>query len=211
MIYFKKCDDIINKYNIVFDKEKMNDLKNKIINDCSYIKHVEYTGEYEPRFKDVSLIRNYDCTFVRKEEYTYEVRDVYHYEYDEYKPPKLVLLIDRLLNDDITAIDMIVDYNITNEYSIVDEAYKLKEEIEKEKDVTEEKKELLKQLEKDRIVNKNQKNIAPYYIELLEMITYELVDYLSVNDINKIESFLEVDLISNLNNKNDAKKLVLIK
>ncbi len=42
MIYFRKKDDVIEKYEVQFDADKVKDLKERIINDCSRIKHYDY-------------------------------------------------------------------------------------------------------------------------------------------------------------------------
>ena len=42
MLYFRKNDEVIEKYQIDFNKEEVETLKEKIINNCSFIKHEEY-------------------------------------------------------------------------------------------------------------------------------------------------------------------------
>ena len=42
MIYFRKNDEVIEKYQVDFDKEEIEKLKRKIINNCSFIQHEEY-------------------------------------------------------------------------------------------------------------------------------------------------------------------------
>lgn len=39
MLYFRKNDDVIEKYQVNFDKEKIEKLKQEIINNCSFITH----------------------------------------------------------------------------------------------------------------------------------------------------------------------------
>lgn len=97
MLYFKKKGDLIEKYQVSFDEKEIERLKNEIINNCSFIKHKEFKSDYSPRFTDESLIRNLQSTYVGEKEYFEETRDVYLYSYDEYIPPYLVELINRLL------------------------------------------------------------------------------------------------------------------
>ena len=87
MIYFKKNDELIEKYQIIFNKEKVEKLKSEIINNCSFITHEEYESDYSPRFTD-EIIRNFKCSLTgKKKDYFEETRDIYLYSYDEYKPP----------------------------------------------------------------------------------------------------------------------------
>ena len=98
MLYFRKNDEVIEKYQIDFNKEEVETLKEKIINNCSFIKHEEYESDHLPRFTG-KIIKNYIYTYIGKEKnYFEETRDIYLYSYDEYKPPYLVELINQLLN-----------------------------------------------------------------------------------------------------------------
>lgn len=97
MLYFRKNDEVIEKYQIDFNKEEVETLKEKIINNCSFIKHEEYESDHLPRFTG-KIIKNYIHTYTGKEKnYFEETRDIYLYSYDEYKPPYLVELINQLL------------------------------------------------------------------------------------------------------------------
>ena len=58
MIYYKRNGEVIEKYQIDFDKEEIEELKNQIINNCSYIRQVEYDSDYSPRFTN-EIIRNF--------------------------------------------------------------------------------------------------------------------------------------------------------
>ena len=58
MFYFRKDGEVIEKYQVSFDKEEIEKLKKKIINNCSFIKHEEYESDYSPRFTD-EIIRNF--------------------------------------------------------------------------------------------------------------------------------------------------------
>ena len=71
MLYFRKNDEVIEKYQISFDKEKIEKLKKEIINNCSFIKHKEYESDYSPRFTD-EIIRNFTYTPTGKEKEYFE-------------------------------------------------------------------------------------------------------------------------------------------
>ena len=210
MLYFRKNDDVIEKYQIDFDKEKIKKLKQEIINNCSLIKHIEYESDYTPILSN-EIVKNFTYTRTRKErEYFEETRDIYHYSYDRYEPPYLVELINQLLNDNSKVIDQILNYEISSESTIDDSielAYKEFKEIDPE-NVTK-KAEKLKELEdllKAKNYNINQQNIDLYYKELIELIKFNLIDSLPINELNKIESFLEINLSSEVEISDSDKK-----
>ena len=144
MIYFRKNDEVIEKYQVDFDKEEIEKLKKEIINNCSFIQHEEYESDYSPRFTD-EIIRNFTYTPTGKEkEYFEETRDIYRYSYDEYKPPYLVKLINQLLNGNSKAIDEILTYDISTKSSIDDRINLANQEFSKiaPEDITKKKKKL---------------------------------------------------------------------
>lgn len=215
MIYFRKNDEVIEKYQVDFDKEEIEKLKKEIINNCSFIQHEEYESDYSPRFTD-EIIRNFTYTPTGKErEYFEETRDIYRYSYDEYKPPYLVKLINQLLNGNSKAIDEILNYDISTKSSIDDRINLVNQEFSKiaPEDITKKKKKLkeLEYLLKAKELNKNQQSIDAYYNQLIGLIKFDLVDSLSISELGRIESFLEIKLsgveISNSKGKPFVKSL----
>ena len=197
MIYFKKNDNNIEKYKINFNKEEIIELKKKIIDDCSFIKHNEYKSDYSPRFTS-EIIKNFRCISTGEtKEYFEETRNIYLYIFDEYKPPYLVDLIDQLLNGDSNAINKILNYDISCETNIDDQINIVNQEINEisYEDISK-KKDKIKELEdllKDKKLNMNQKNIEPYYKRLMELINFDLIDSISISELEKIESFFEME------------------
>lgn len=207
MLYFRKNDDVIEKYQVNFDKEKIEKLKQEIINNCSFITHIEFESDYTPRLSN-EIIKNFTYTPTGKEkEYFEETRKIYHYSYDRYEPPYLVTLINQLLNDNSKVIDQILNYEIPSKSTIddsIDSAYKEFKEINPE-NVTK-RAEKLKELEdllKAKKLNINQQNIDLYYKELMELIKFNLIDSLTLSELNKIESFLEINLSSEISDSNE--------
>ncbi|MBQ9182038.1 MAG: hypothetical protein IJ134_05355 [Bacilli bacterium] len=210
MIYFRNNDDIIEKYQIDFDKDELEKLKNEIINNCSFIEHVEYASDFPPRFTN-KIIKNYTYTRTgEQKEYFEEVRDIYLYSYDEYKPPYLVELINQLLNDNSKAIDQIINYDTTTKPNIDDRINLINQEFNKiaPEDITkkEEKLNELKDLLKSKELNKNQQGIELYYDKLIELIQFNFVDSLSIDEFSKIESFFKVNLSSKVDISNSKGK-----
>ena len=208
MIYFVKTDDMIEKYQITFDKQKINELNKKIIDNCSHIEHREYESDYLPMIDEANLIRNITYTNTgKKKEYFEEIRDIYLLKYDEYKPPRLVKLIDRLLNDETKAIDEIFKYKLNKEMTIDDKISLANDEFNKiPSDNIDLKKEKLKELEKLINTKKatiNQQGIELYYNQLIDLIDINMVDLISINELKRIENFLETKFSS----KSDIDKL----
>ena len=200
MLYFRKNGEVIEKYQVNLDKEEIEKLKNKIINNCSFIKHVEFASDYSPRFTN-EIIRNFTCVRTGKQkEYFEETRDIYHYSYDEYKPPYLVKLINQLLNGNSKTIDEILNYDISTKSSIDDRINLVNQEFNSidPEDITK-KREKLKELEdllKEKELNKNQQSIAEYYDQLIGLIKFDLIDSLPISELYRVESFLEIGLSS---------------
>ena len=210
MFYFRKNGEVIEKYQVHFDKDEIVKLKEKIINNCSFIEHKVYVSDYEPRFTN-EIIRNFTCTPTRrKKEYFEETRELYQYSYDEYKPPYLVELINQFLNGDSKAIDNILNYNISPKSTLDDRINLENQEFSKiaPEDINK-KKEKLKELEdllKTRELNKNQQSIDLYYAQLIGLIKFDLIDSLSISELVKIESFLEINLSSKVEISNSKER-----
>lgn len=197
MVYLKRNNDMVEKYKVDFDKERIEKLKNEIVNKCSFIEHKEYESDSYISI-DVNTVKNFMCNLIGKKEYFEEVRDVYFYQYDEYNPPYLVELINRLLKDDSSAIEEILNYDISHELSIDDKIALVNKEFIKidSKDITK-RKEKLKEIErllKVQELNKDQQNIEFYYDQLIGLINFDLIDSISISKISRVESFLEIKL-----------------
>lgn len=197
MVYLKRNNDVAEKYKVDFDKERIEKLKNEIVNKCSFIEHKEYESDSYISI-DVNTVKNFMCNLIGKKEYFEEVRDVYFYQYDEYNPPYLVELINRLLKDDSSAIEKILNYDISHELSIDDKIALVNKEFIKidSKDITK-RKEKLKEIErllKVQELNKDQQSIEFYYDQLIGLINFDLIDSISISKISRVESFLEIKL-----------------
>ena len=203
MIYFKQNNNLIEKYYVTFDKVQLEELKNRIIYNCSFIEHKENTSEWGAGYKDFNLVRNLKSKKVGEHEYWEETRSIYKYTYDEYIPPRLVRLIDILLSGHSSSLTEIFNYDFSNDVSI-DE--RIKKETEKFSliDINDvyTKQEQLKKIDnllKSKELNKDQENIKPYYDELISLIDLRLIDTISINEINRFESFFEEEVFDKEN------------
>ncbi len=215
MFYYKINNDLLEKYQVDFDSEKLRKLCNLIIDDCSSIKHYEYNSDYAPYYLDSKLIRNLVTTNTgRVKEYDMETRYIYHFSYDKYEPPHLVSLIYGLLNNDPQDLYEILNYTIENtKLSLDSKINTLNQEFNQiDLEDISKKKEKLKELEKLlklKELNKNQKDIEAYYNQLISLIKFELVDSISISEINRIEEFLKIKLV-NINIESKEKTFVKI-
>ncbi len=214
MIYFAKNIDTIDKYNVTFDRIKVEDLKNEIIDNCSYIKHVEYESDYGPLFGNGKrIIENFNAFQVGTKEYFEETRTIYKYSFDEYFPPRLVDYIDSLLKFKSSALNNILNYDLSKDNTSIDNKIDKAnaefmntnvDNIEKRKEILDEIEELLKEKE----LNKNQKELLPYYKKLLKLIHISLVDSLDISELERIESFFETKIDTKINDTNKKKEKI---
>lgn len=197
MIYFKKNNEYLEKYEVTYDKEKVEQLKERIIFECSRIEHRQYCSDYGSCIRDEKLVKNFKAVLVGKHEYWEETRNVYKYTYDEYVPSDLVKYIDELLNDYSSSIDKIFNYDFKNDKSIdglINEAMIKFNNMDQE-DVIDKQQHLkyLDNLLESKKINSTQKDIRPYYQELIPLIGFELVDKILISDIARVYLFLEQD------------------
>lgn len=201
MIYFEKNDKEIKKYEVQFDRKKVKEIREEIIDKCSLIEHKEYESDYAPY--DYTYIKNFaEPVAVGEMEYDTEIRTVYLYSYDLIIPPQLVKLIDRLLNGSESALDDIKNYNTSTIDELGKQIKKKSEEFDRISN--EDIKERIKKLKEiDALLSKQKLNIncqpiEPYYNRLLALITEELIDSIPLQNIERVESFLNVNLTSKI-------------
>ena len=171
MYYFKKSDDVIEKYQVHFEKEEVKKLQEKIINRCSVIKHVNFEGEDIPKILDKRFIRNLKYTRIGKKEYFEETRDIYSIQYDRYEPPYLAAIIERILGRDFTAIGELLHYQVSKKKQKLEEL----EDLLKEKTRSEE--------------------ISSYYEQLISLFQFEFVDSIPVSEFERVKEFLNLSLV----------------
>lgn len=194
-MYFKKNNEYLEKFEVTYDKEKIEELKERIIWDCSKIKHVSFCSDYGAGIKDKRLVKNFSSVLVGEKEYWEETRSIYRYTFDQYVPSELVKYIDGLLNGFSSSIDMIFNYDFKNDKSIdelIEEAMIKFNSIDPEK--VYDKQQQLKYIDnllESKKIGVNQKDIRPYYQELIGLIHFKLIDKILINDINRVYSFLE--------------------
>ena len=117
MEYYSKCDDKIRKLDVKFDNNKLEELKQEIIKNCSLITHYEYDATVFPENNMNRNIENLSYEFIgNRDNSNSPDRDVYHFSFDEYKFPYLVRLINELQNGNADSL-----------YDIINPNYKMEE------------------------------------------------------------------------------------
>ncbi len=212
MFYYKENNGVIEKYAVDFDINAIETLKNKIIENCSYIKHVEKKDDYFPNFANKNLIKNFNSIKVGEKEYFEEIRDVFLFSYDEYCPPYLVTLMNKLLKSNSEVLNEIFNYSIPSELDLDDEINSLWQDfnVSDNADITK-KKLILKKLEyllSKKEMNAKEQNITPYYNELISLIKLNLVATISLSDLKRAEEFLGIELLAKLNLEHRETKIL---
>lgn len=200
MNYFKYGDETIEKYRIEFDREKMEEFKERVINECSEITHCEYDGTKEPHKSNGIHIRNYtrkEIGFRASDDcFDPNYKMWYHFSYDEYKAPYLVTLIRELLLDDASVIDKIFEPDYSIEGRTLNERIKESSDAIDRMDNTNPDLKIvalqkLQKLYKQAKYNENQKPVQEYYKMLQGMITLELVDTISTETVKQVCDFYD--------------------
>ena len=197
MIYFKNSGDVLEKYKIVFNEDKVKEIHDNVKYKCGTMKHVHYFSDYGPFDLDMTLVRNWSCKYTgRDKEYDTEIRGIDEYEYDLIEPPELAYYIKELLAGSPKAYDSIRAYPIKTEEELDEEINQLNDKFLKIK-VTdiEERRELLDQIKELLDTRENKLLLINYYKELMDSINLELIDTISMAEINRVSEFFESSLL----------------
>lgn len=191
MFYFKIGNEVVLKYQVIYNGEEIEKLREDIIHNCSHIVHREYYNICPPHFTDKSLIFNYKSMFIREKEYFEETKDLYLYIFDEYEPPYLIKLIDGLLKEETLVLEEILNYKVEEKISLDEEINLVNQEYLNADNVFE-RQQRLKELESllnQKNLNKNQQSTELYYQKLLSLIKFDLIDTLSLSVLERVEAF----------------------
>ena len=165
------------EYEVEFNKEELIELKKEIIQNASTVNHKSYISSngpfYRKRKNDPISIDNYTRTYKYDDE---DGIEYFHHDFDEVKYPYIVLLINRLLEDDFTALNEIYRPDLTKEFSptedeinsIIDRLQSKTTSIESKIKLTEELKSLY---QKTKIDETYGTMIIQYYFKLMNLIT----------------------------------------
>lgn len=201
MIYYKKEDIQVYKYNVTFDKEKIIELRNEIIDNCSEVIHRETKNTFAPTSKiGVMEIRNLNkkkIDIISKNDY-YPDEILYQYTYDEYVYPYLITIIDNLLIGNAKYIDELSIKNIDREKLPIKDAIELAiteiKYIHKGEDseiINKKLEELETLLIKKITINNSEKSLLEYYDRVYKLFNFEYVDSMSIEKFRSVMYFFE--------------------
>ena len=202
MYYFKVKEDVIEKYQVIYDREKLTALNDRIIDECGELKHREHETEDLMSAAVSKHVKNYKSTRIMNKEYDTETRPVYHISYDEYVPPTLSRLIDRLLDGDASIVGEILNFKVPT----VEGAYakinsilaEVTDDSAEEKDCEKMFNAMESALEEKDFAEKHE--IGPYYDALMKEIELKLVAVLPMSKIREFEIFFDVEFDSKMVN-----------
>ncbi len=197
MIYVKEKDRI-KKYDIEIDKERLEGLKIKIVNDCSIIKHVKQKVREDCKTNDYDFmhVRNYHARLINKisnnDFFGPPLISIYEEEYDFYEEPKIVGLIDEVINGKDKKVLELLEYKDEElDYESIGD--KLKVLLSKNNKDTykfmKEMEELIEQCKNTRY----QKPVSTYLSEVQSCIKLILVDEISYQDYLRVYKFMDED------------------
>ena len=197
MIYVKE-EDVIKKYKIEVDKQNLESLKIKLINECSVIKHIKEKQREDNLTSDYDFmhIRNYSKRFIERVDnhdfYGSPLIDIYEVEYDFYIEPKIVKLIEEVLKGNEEKALELLEYKEDDEVheSLQDKLNKLlsnEDNFNNTEKVIYETKELLDEYKN----TKYQKPVSIYLNDVKECVKLVLIDEISLEDYLRVYNFID--------------------
>lgn len=208
MIYVKE-EDKLKKYQIEIDKENLQSLKYKIINDCSIIKHVKERQREDYLTCDLDFIhvRNYRKRFVERvsnnDFFGPPMKDIYEEEYDYYEEPDVIKIIEEVLKGNENKTLELLNYEVIEEpnKNLEEKLSELMLNTKSEESLIYEAKKLLEE-------HKNttyQKSVSIYLEDVKNCIRLLFVDEISYEEYMKVCKFIYFDeekILSNIYKKN---------
>lgn len=201
MYYIKQDNEDLVKYNVKLEKEKLEELKQEVIQNCAEIVHQSYDGLEIGISFDTDHIKNFSKKKVNTKEYPDgTVVDIYHFEYDEYKDSELVALIQDLLLGKADTIEKIKNPTLDRKKEKEELSKKIIEEMtsELEKAIEEvdpkKLKESIQKLEAQQRyleLNKDQKSDMEYYPIAMQYIDLAEVSRVKISTVEEINRFFK--------------------
>lgn len=203
MYYYKIKDGVIKKYEVELHIDALTNLKNEIIEKCSYITHKKYTTTTPPNKWDYEHIRNYKeqkIGVVEHNDFFALPENEYLVEYDYYEHPKLVSLINDLLKGNVSVIDEIKETKeefVDKEKSLLDERKNIIEDLSNlENDKIDDQISLLVENKKklneycfEKELNKNQVSTNEYIYKILSCIKIKQINTVSLKSVLEVKEF----------------------
>ena len=193
-----KDEKSLKKYKVEVDKCSLEGLKFKIINECSVIKHIKQKQREDNLTSDYDFvhIRNYYKKFVERIDnndfYGPPMIDIYEVEYDLYKEPDIIKIIDEILKGNYDKVLELLEYKAEDEIheSLEDKLNKLlsnKDNLNNTEKLIYETKELLDEYKN----TKYQKPVSIYLDDVKKCINLILLDEISYDEYLRVYNFID--------------------
>lgn len=192
MIYFKKeKDGSISKWDVTYDEEKLKLIREEVIDKFSDVFYHEHYLTKE----ELEIIESNDI--YKNIEKKQSSDNKFFVTYEKYMYPRLVELIDSLLENDFSVLNEIETPIETKQNYYKDMIESLNEEIDTidNYDVNRKIKKLeeLREMIYESKKNKEKKDISKYYDMVNDTINIQLLRNLNVNDVVKFEEFFDIN------------------
>lgn len=189
MNYYYLSEGSIKQCNIIIDIKRLKELRKKIIDDCSEIKHIITESVDIPEEDEQLYNLEYKMIGKKYDDFSNKIRNVYLIEYDWYEYPKLVSIIDELLYGNSDVLDNF--YNTINkldgEEEIINNLYSELRKAHREND-----NQMIRKINgKINAIKKSRENspIKDYYFEVDKCIKIKVLKSMSINTLTRVEEF----------------------
>ena len=205
MVYVKEQNSI-KKYNVEVDKEKLNELRNIIILNCSYLTHFERKVKEEnlPNEDDYLTYRNFDKEHIGTHDetgfFSSGWTNIYKITYDEAKYPEIIKLIDEVLNGKYDNVLELLEYKEVRQREENNKFDLSITNLEDAKQAKEKVDEIIKKIYNQKL-NEKRVSVGNYMDEVRLAIKLILVEELDISDFNKVYNFVDQDIKEKIDKK----------
>ncbi len=199
LIYFKKTENTIEKYEVSFMEERVAYVREKLIDNCCIQKKIKINSMWGPN-------ENYWTKNIKKGKKigTKEYKDgidepLYEYTYDNYSPTPMVEALTNILNKNSIGLDAIQRkiYSasptdiIDEQIEDLDAAINKIDNWDTERKISSLKK--LQELLELRKINENKQSEEKYKKEIESLFEWHLLETLSQESLMSVCSFFDAD------------------
>lgn len=204
MIHYEKGEKETVKYDVTIDFEELRKIRNIVLNRCTEATKVSYKGTERPVPRVGETIADLRSKLVCRETRMPSAKEVpvYRYRYISYQAPRLVYLIDQLMDGNIQVIDELQSPQemVTNKEKIenaINSMFPIQAttNFDRLTSYIREYKEHIS-LNKSRLQSLEQSEVLSYYPKVLDCIQMREVERISNQDFDGVAQFLMGELQS---------------
>lgn len=197
MYYIEQVKDEFVKYEVILDKEGLDQLKYKILQECGEIIPHDYEQSYCNHSGMDIHIRDYSCEYVRTEDSKNTCMPdikIYRYRYNQYLDTRLICLIEELVNGNTMVITELKNPVVKeSEILIKNPTDELKELVFEDDIDTYKLGELKQELEvykKYKKLNQNRKLELEFYPQVFRYIKFKEVERISTEKVMEYQTLM---------------------